>query len=76
VTAEATLADDGLPQSTTLIMEPGPLTLTIDVQGHAPVRLVAPDGRVSFFPRAWATVRTTDGRQGVGWLEWNTNQKD
>ena len=51
------------------------LTLaTIEVRGHAPVRLDAPDGRVSFFPRAWATVQTTDGRHGVGWLEWNRNQ--
>jgi hypothetical protein len=76
VVADATLADNGLPRSTTLTMEPGPLTASIDVRGHAPVRLVAPDGRVSFFPRAWATVHTADGRRGVGWLEWNTNQKD
>ena len=74
VTAEATLGEDGLPLSTTLTLQPGPLTATIDVLGHAPVRLVAPDGRVSFFPRAWAAVQTGDGRRGVGWLEWNTNQ--
>jgi hypothetical protein len=35
----------------------------------------APDGRVSFFPRAMATFRTGDGRCGVGWIEWNTNQQ-
>jgi hypothetical protein len=74
VTADATLADDGLPLATTLTMQPGPLIATIEVRGHAPVRLDAPDGRVSFFPRAWATVQTTDGRHGVGWLEWNRNQ--
>ncbi len=74
VTADAVLADNGLPVSTTLTMQPGELTATVDVQGHAPVRLVAPDGRISFFPRAWATVRTGDGRHGVGWLEWNRNQ--
>ena len=74
VTAEAALAPNGLPAATTLTMEPGPIRLTIDVQGHAPVRLVAPDGRVSIFPRAWATVETEDGRSGVGWLEWNRNQ--
>ncbi len=76
VTADATLGDNGLPLTTTLTMEPGPVVATIDVRGHAPVRLEAPDGRVSFFPRAWAAVRTGDGRAGVGWLEWNTNQKD
>lgn len=74
VSAEATLADDGLPLATTLTFQPGPLTAEIDVRGHAPVRLVSPEGRVSFFPRAWATVRTGDGRGGVGWLEWNRNQ--
>lgn len=76
VTAEATLDDDGLPLTTILTMEPGPVVATVDVRGQAPVRLDAPDGRVSFFPRAWAAVQTADGRTGVGWLEWNTNQKD
>ncbi len=74
VAADAVLADNGLPVSTTLTMNPGPITATIEVRGHAPVRLVSPDGRVSFFPRAWAAVRTEDGRHGVGWLEWNRNQ--
>ena len=74
VVADAEFADDGLPVSTTLTMNPGPITATIDIRGHAPVRLVAPDGRVSFFPRAWAVVHTDDGRDGVGWLEWNRNQ--
>lgn len=76
VTAEAELATDGLPLSTTVTMQPGPVTAIINVRGHAPVRLVAPDGRVSFFPRAWAAIETTDGRAGVGWVEWNTNQRD
>lgn len=74
VITEATLAEDGLPVATTLRFQPGGLEATIEVKGNAPVRLVSPDGRVSFFPRAWATVRTGDGRGGVGWLEWNRNQ--
>ena len=57
-----------------MAMEPGDITATVDVRGHAPVRLVAQDGRVSQFPRVWATVTTADGRTGVGWLEWNRNQ--
>jgi hypothetical protein len=65
---------DGLPLSATLEVEPGGVTATVDVRGHAPVRLVAQDGRVSQFPRVWATVTTADGRTGVGWLEWNRNQ--
>jgi hypothetical protein len=44
------------------------------MRGHAPVRLTSADGRVSFFPRAWATVTTADGRTGIGWIEMNRNQ--
>ncbi|AQT79829.1 phosphotransferase [Mycolicibacterium litorale] len=73
VTAEATFADDGLPLTTTIDFEPGPVTATVEILGHAPVRLVSPDGRVSYFPRAWVGVNTADGRSGVGWVEWNRN---
>jgi hypothetical protein len=54
-------------------MSPGDVDATVDLRGFAPVRLTADDGRVSHFPRAWATVTLTDGRTGVGWLEWNRN---
>ncbi|MCV7173594.1 phosphotransferase [Mycobacterium manitobense] len=73
VTAQATFADNGLPVTTTLTMSPGDVDATVDLRGFAPVRLTADDGRVSHFPRAWATVTLTDGRTGVGWLEWNRN---
>jgi hypothetical protein len=72
VSARETFGDNDLPRATTLSY--GDLTATIDVRGHAPVLLTAPDGRVSQFPRAWATVTTDDGRTGVGWVEWNRNQ--
>ncbi|OBF34868.1 phosphotransferase [Mycobacterium sp. ACS1612] len=65
-------ADNGLPTATTITY--GDVTATIDIRGHAPVLLTAPDGRISHFPRAWATVTTDDGRTGVGWVEWNRNQ--
>ena len=71
VAARETFGANGLPLSTELTL--GGITLTIDVKGHAPVLLTAPDGRVSQFPRAWAGVTTADGRRGVGWLEWNRN---
>ncbi len=74
VTAQATFADDDLPASTTITYNPGELVATIDIRGHAPVLLTSPDGRISHFPRAWATVTTADGRTGVGWVEWNRNQ--
>ena len=75
VTAEAELAENGLPLATSLTFQPGGLIAEVEVQGNAPVRLDAPDGRVSFFPRSWATVRTDDGRRGIGWIEWNRNQR-
>jgi hypothetical protein len=74
VDADAILAGSGLPLTTTLTLQPGPVVASVTILGHAPVRLESPDGRVSFFPRAWAQVQTADGRRGVGWLEWNRNQ--
>ena len=73
VTAREAFGDNGLPRATTLTMKPGDVTATVEIMGHAPVLLTATDGRVSRFPRAWATVSTEDGRTGVGWLEWNRN---
>ncbi|MDH6195184.1 hypothetical protein M2272_001813 [Mycobacterium frederiksbergense] len=73
VTAQHTLGADDLPTSTTLTLQPGNVEVTVDIAAHAPVLLVAADGRVSQFPRAWARVRTADGRSGIGWLEWNRN---
>lgn len=73
VTAQATFADTGLPVTTSLTLQPAGVTLDVDIQGYAPVRLTSDDGRVSLFPRAWALVTTDDGRRGIGWLEWNRN---
>ncbi len=64
---------NGLPRSAELTVKPGDITAVLDVRGNAPVRLIAADGRVSQFPRAWATIETADGRRGVGWVEWNRN---
>jgi Phosphotransferase enzyme family len=74
VSPAQTFGADGLPVTATLTVDPGAITASADVLGHAPLRLVAKDGRVSHFPRVWATVNTADGRTGVGWLEWNRNQ--
>jgi len=75
VRARETFGDNGLPATTELTLSPGDLTATVQVMGHAPVLLTSTDGRVSQFPRAWATVTTADGRTGVGWLEWNRSQR-
>lgn len=73
VTAEATFDEDHLPVTTSIAYEPGPIETTVDIRGHAPVRLIGPDGQISLFPRAWVAVETADGRSGVGWVEWNRN---
>ena len=75
VTARETFGDNGLPATTDLTLTPGDLMATVQIMGHAPVLLTSTDGRVSQFPRAWATVTTADGRTGVGWLEWNRSQR-
>jgi hypothetical protein len=76
VTSREPFGANGLPLSTTLSLDPGDITAEGDVRGHAPARLTAADGRVSQFPRAWVSIRTADGRAGVGWVEWNRNLGD
>src|SRR5437764_7572 len=51
----------------------GDLTLQIEPLAFGPLRLEAPDGRISLFPRAMCRVRADDGRTGVAWVEWNRN---
>lgn len=52
-----------------------PLVIEVRPRGFGPLRLVAPDGRVTHFQRAMATFTAADGRSGVGWIEWNINQQ-
>jgi Phosphotransferase enzyme family len=51
----------------------GDLALQIEPLAFGPLRLEAPDGRISLFPRAMCRVRAADGRTGVAWAEWNRN---
>ena len=46
------------------------LELTIHPIAFAPA-LLAWEGRVSHFPRALCRFRSSDGRDGLGWTEWN-----
>jgi thiamine kinase-like enzyme len=68
-------AADGLVTAAHLTLGSGPLEIDVQPLGFGALRMEAPDGRVSFFPRAMAAFRTGDGRCGVGWIEWNTNQR-
>lgn len=74
VTIREAFGVNGLPEDTTLTLEPVGITAAVSVRAHAPVRLTAVNGRVSQFPRAWVEVTTADGRSGVGWMEWNRSR--
>jgi hypothetical protein len=50
------------------------LALDIEPLAFGPLRLIAPDGRSTNFPRAMCRVRAADGRRGAAWLEWNLNR--
>ncbi len=68
------LGADGLPTRGRVVLEPGAVDLTVEPLGFGPILLTAPDGRVSRFPRALARFSGSDGRWGLGWIEWNQPQ--
>lgn len=53
----------------------GDLQLAVTPIGWAPVLLTSEDGSTARFPRGPVLVRGTDGRQGVGWIEFNQPQR-
>jgi len=76
VTADETLRTDCLVDDARLLLDPVGLDLELRPLAHAPLRLVAEDGRVSHFVRAMCGVRCADGRTGLAWVEWNLNQPE
>ncbi len=73
VAATEEVGADGLITAATLELDPGGLRLQVEPTAFGPLRLVAPDGRASSFPRAMCRVTAPDGRTGWAWLEWNRN---
>lgn len=67
------LAPNGLISAATITTDD--LVCEIEPVAFGALRLDAPDGRVSHFPRAMCRVATADGRTGVGWIEFNRNQR-
>jgi len=65
------LGSDGIPTSAHYTLDPGDdeFGVNVTVLSPAPVPLVAPDGRVSRFPRALCRFETSEGT-GTGWAEW------
>ena len=74
VGASEEVGPDGLITTAQLDFGTGELSLTVAPLAFGPLRLVAPDGRVSSFPRAMCRVTAADGRTGVAWVEWNRNR--
>lgn len=76
VEASEDVAGSGLIERARIVCEPQALEIDVEPLGFGALRLQAPDGRVSLFPRAMCRVRTADGRAGTGWVEWNRVQRD
>jgi hypothetical protein len=75
VRAEQELGPDGLIAAAGIASAPPALDLDVQPLAFGPLRLEAPDGRLSLFPRAMCSVRAADGRTGLGWVEWNRVQR-
>lgn len=71
VSASEQVGADGLITSAQIGL--GALTLEVEPVAFGPLRLEAPDGRISQFPRAMCRVSADDGRTGAAWVEWNRN---
>lgn len=69
-----TFADNGLPLSSLLVLEPSGLEVTVTALAHGPTLLHDDEGGTWPFPRALARFQTSSGA-GVGWIEWNLNDQ-
>ncbi len=76
VSAAESVGADGLIEEARLSLDPLGLDVEVKPLAHAPLLLVADDGRVSHFPRSMCAVRCADGREGLAWVEWNLNQPE
>ncbi len=75
VDATETLSANGLIEHARIALQPAGVELEVEPIAFGPLRLEAPDGRLSLFPRAMCRLRAADGRAGLGWVEWNVNQR-
>jgi hypothetical protein len=76
VDASESLAPSGLIERARITVDRGLPALEVEPLAFAPLRLIAPDGRVTHFARAICRFTAEDGRTGLGWVEWNLNQHD
>ena len=64
----------GMPERARIAVGGGGPVLAVEPLAFGPLVLTAPDGRISWFPRAAARFVADDGRTGTGWIEWNQPQ--
>jgi hypothetical protein len=76
VDARERVGSNGLRVEARLELTPPGLALDVEPVAFGPLRLEAPDGRVTNFPRAMCRVRAADGREGLAWVEWNLNRRE
>jgi len=76
VQATERVGPDGLVTWARLGLDPAELSLDVEPLAFGPLRLVSRDGRATNFPRAMCRLRSDDGRTGLGWVEWNINERD
>ena len=75
VQATEEVAADGLIERARIAFDHGLPPLDVVPLAFGPLRLVARDGRVTHFPRAMCRFTAEDGLAGLGWVEWNRNQR-
>lgn len=72
-TVDEVLDSEGIPTSAVLHLNDTDVAFT--PTGCAPILLVAPDGRISRFPRCMGRFEAADGASGVGWIEFSQPQQ-
>jgi hypothetical protein len=75
VETDEEVAADGLIDRARIAVDSGLPQLEVLPLAFAPLLLIAPDGRISHFPRAMCRFISSDGHSGLGWMEWNRNQR-
>lgn len=79
VLSQEKLDDDGLVDESNMTISAHDfkedISIHVSPMDHTPLKFLSEDGRSSSFDRAWVKVRLADGRNGVGWFEWNRNER-
>lgn len=73
VGSEYAAGENGLIEEAKISMNPQGIEIELEPLGFGVLRMQAPepDDRVTEFPRAMCRLHAADGREGLGWVEWN-----